>query len=207
MDLIVVLAIWLGIVVVSMLGVSYLALRWGRDPFGWALLSAVLGPIAIIALLGTRHGDAERPSSFDRTRGERPEAPQTCVVVGADGSAHSERAAQYIARTHPEADVVLLAVLPAEMRTRSGEQAEREREAAVEKMTAGAARTLTDAGLPVRVIAGYGNAAEEIVRLADEENADVIVIGRRGAGLSKALLGSVSDAVVKRSKRPVAVID
>jgi nucleotide-binding universal stress UspA family protein len=35
----------------------------------------------------------------------------------------------------------------------------------------------------------------------------VIIVGRRGAGLTKALLGSVSDHVVRRAKQPVVVVE
>jgi len=35
----------------------------------------------------------------------------------------------------------------------------------------------------------------------------MIIVGRRGAGLSRALLGSVSDHVVKHAMRPVLIVD
>lgn len=203
-----VIAIWLAIVIVSMVAVSYLAVRWGRDPFGWALLSAALGPIAIVALFGTRQSDRAHPAEFDRSRGARPAGSLPCIVAPVDGSAASEAVARYIATAHPHAtDIALLAVLPLEMRTRGSEQQNREHEAMVARMSGAAEKVLRGAGLPVRVAVGYGQAGEEIVRFADSENASVIVIGRRGAGLSKALLGSVSDAVVKHAKQPVAIID
>ena len=207
MELVAVIAVWLAIVVVSMIVVSFLAVRWGRDPFGWALLSAVLGPIAIVALAGTHKSDRAHPAGFEGTR-PRASGATRCIVAAVDGSAASDRVARYIAQSHPEAtDVALLVVLPLEMRTRGSEQQIAEHEATVTKMTASAERILRDAGVSARVAVGYGAPAEEIVRFADAEDAGVIVIGRRGAGLSKALLGSVSDAVVKQSKRPVALID
>lgn len=208
MELVAALAVWLAIVVVSMVGVSFLAVRWGRDPFGWALLSAVLGPIAIVALAGTRQSDRARPAVFERRGGTPASGAARAIVAAVDGSEASDRVARYIADSHPGAgDVVLLVVLPMEMRTRGGEQQMREHEATIEKMSAGAERILREAGVPARVAVGYGKPADEIVRFAEAEDASVIVIGRRGAGLSKALLGSVSDAVVKQAKQPVALID
>lgn len=208
MELVAAVAVWLAIVVVSMVVVSFLAVRWGHDPFGWALLSAVLGPIAIVALTGTRRSDRAHPATFEGRGGTRPRGTSRFVVAAVDGSASSDRVARYIADSHPQAtNVALLVVLPLEMRTRGSEQQNREHEATIERMSASAERILRDAGVEARVAVGYGSAAEEIVRFAEAENASVIVIGRRGAGLTKALLGSVSDAVVKHAKQPVALID
>src|SRR5215208_58645 len=52
-----------------------------------------------------------------------------------------------------------------------------------------------------------GRAEEEIVELAEEIGAGMIVIGSRGHGrLKRALLGSVSDAVVRHAHCPVTII-
>lgn len=207
MDFVVFALIWSGIVIVSMVIVSYLAVRWGREPFGWALLTAVLGPIALAGLLGTRQSDLQKPKQFERmSNGGR--TATSCVVAPVDGSAATERVARYITQMHAgEADVLLLAVLPHEMRTRTTPQQESEHTATVESMTRNARAIIDDAGMPYRVTVGYGSPGAEIVRFAEEENADLIVIGRRGSGLSKALLGSVSDHVVKNATRPVVVVD
>ena len=52
-----------------------------------------------------------------------------------------------------------------------------------------------------------GDPAGEIVRLAQEENADMIVTSTHGRkGLSHALLGSVAEAIVRRAKCPVLTL-
>ncbi len=43
----------------------------------------------------------------------------------------------------------------------------------------------------------HGNAKEEILKVAEEKNADLIIIGARGAGMSVGPWGSVSSAVVR----------
>lgn len=59
-------------------------------------------------------------------------------------------------------------------------------------------------GVPVesRVVSGY--AAEEIVGVADEVGADMIVLGTHGRkGIDKILFGSVAEKVIKTAKVPV----
>lgn len=51
-----------------------------------------------------------------------------------------------------------------------------------------------------------GDPAEEIVRIAEDENADLILMGRRGRSLKKILLGSVAENVSRMSKVPVLVV-
>ena len=52
-----------------------------------------------------------------------------------------------------------------------------------------------------------GNPAEQIVDYADEGNADLIIIATHGrSGITRWLLGSVADKVLRATKRPVALI-
>ena len=52
-----------------------------------------------------------------------------------------------------------------------------------------------------------GRAEEEIVELAEEIGAGLIVMGSRGHGrLRRALLGSISDAVVRHAHCPVTIV-
>ncbi len=198
---------WLILVLVTMIIVTYLALRWGRDPFGWLLLSAAMGPIAIIALIGTRSADVERQ--------RRPSAPgtrkvpgRTRIVVGSDGSAAGSRIADHILRDGSgNTEVILVCVLPHEAEPGNSEQAGRERDASVAAMTGATLEALGSGGVPARIAVAFGQPGEEIVRLADREQADLIIVGRRGAGVSRALLGSVSDHIVKHATRPVLIVE
>ncbi len=52
-----------------------------------------------------------------------------------------------------------------------------------------------------------GNPGEEILKAADEEGCDVIVLGKHSKGfLKQTLVGSVSNSVLLRSQKPVFVV-
>ena len=62
----------------------------------------------------------------------------------------------------------------------------------------------TDPAVPCEHRLITGDPSSAIVRLAEEENADMIVMGTHGrTGLTRLLMGSVSEAVVRRAPCPV----
>lgn len=68
-------------------------------------------------------------------------------------------------------------------------------------------KPLKDAGVRYRMVMQDGRAASVLRSVADEQDADVIVVGRRGrGGFAELVLGSVSHELVLQSKRPVLVI-
>jgi nucleotide-binding universal stress UspA family protein len=70
-----------------------------------------------------------------------------------------------------------------------------------------AAAQAKERGVSADLRVSLGSPAAEIVAIADEIDADIVVVGSRGLGaVSGALLGSVSHGVLKHSKRPVLVI-
>jgi nucleotide-binding universal stress UspA family protein len=194
------LAVWLAIVLVCMLVVAYLSRRWGHDPFGWMFLSAAIGPFAIIALVGTRHRDRD----IARTDLAPTGAPGR-VIIACDGSEVNGQAAAYAAVAYPGVEFVLLTVEAHEAEPRAPEE-EVAQSRRLEATTGPAMRALEAAGRHARALTAYGNAGEEILRLADREQAAAIVVGRRGVGLTRALLGSVSDHIVRNAKQPVVVV-
>ena len=70
------------------------------------------------------------------------------------------------------------------------------------------ARTgVSSADLISNILIRPGNPVEEILRVADEENCDVIVLGTHGKGfLEKTFLGSVSSSVLVQTRKPVFLI-
>jgi nucleotide-binding universal stress UspA family protein len=60
---------------------------------------------------------------------------------------------------------------------------------------------------PTKVVLLAGQSpANEIVKYANDENCDLIIIGSKGLGGIKKLLGSVSNGVVQNAEIPVLVI-
>ena len=62
-------------------------------------------------------------------------------------------------------------------------------------------------GFKAKVRVEKGNPLSEILRIEDEEKISAIVIGSHGkSNISEMLLGSVSEKVVRKAKKPVLVV-
>jgi nucleotide-binding universal stress UspA family protein len=62
-------------------------------------------------------------------------------------------------------------------------------------------------GVTVRVAVRSGSPWQEIVDLASDEQADLVILGTHGrGGLGRALLGSVADRVVRMAPCPVLTV-
>ena len=65
----------------------------------------------------------------------------------------------------------------------------------------------TDEDVPVETTMVEGTPSREIVNLADEVGADVIVMGTHGrGGLDRLLLGSVAERVIRTAPMPVTTV-
>ena len=206
--------VWLAFNLVFASISAYAASRWGRDPFGWLIVGAVLGPLGFLVLLGLHRDDLHRsrlqlvgPGSRSGVR------PQTLVLLAVDGSAVSTRVVEYVT-DHFGAilgEVAVLSVLPIEVAPSSTpiEDSPRGRhlEEEIERHLGSSCTQLRAAGISCRPITLFGDPAKEIITFAEEGQYDLIVMGRRGRGaVGKVLLGSVSDGVVKAASCPVMVV-
>ena len=64
-----------------------------------------------------------------------------------------------------------------------------------------------DKGLTVRPLMRTGAPAQEIVDLATAEHADLVIMGTHGrGGVSRVLLGSVADRVIRLAPCPVLTV-
>ncbi len=145
------------------------------------------------------------------------------AILGTDGSAHARRAAAFLARLvpHPRGRVIVVSVLepmrmpstslmPAAVRSRLGAEMadlERGRQRTAKRSVDAAARTLSTAGWRVDTSVRSGVPIDELLKVAAEAGADLIVLGARGAsGLDRLLLGSVAEGALKRASAPVLLV-
>jgi nucleotide-binding universal stress UspA family protein len=69
------------------------------------------------------------------------------------------------------------------------------------------ARVSQVGNIPHELFLESGHAADEIVRLAEEQKADLIVLGTHGRrGLVRLLMGSVAELVMRRAACPVLAV-
>ena len=188
-----VLVIWVALGVTA---VIYLGRHGHRSPY-WYVVGIVLGPMLLpIALELAPQGGAllVRAAAAEGAR------PCLSVLAAVDGSQESDDALDDAARVlAPEgAQFVLLTVLDPDL----GEDLPAARERA-ERMLAARATRLPASCLPAVHEVVSGDPAQVILERADADTVDLIVLGRRGRGLSELVFGSVADRVVRRSRRPV----
>jgi nucleotide-binding universal stress UspA family protein len=123
------------------------------------------------------------------------------ILLGTDGSRFSDAAAvsaAKIAHCCAAPITVVSALVPSHREERQQEGRE-----AVARTTAQLVRD----GLEAEGLAVPGEADEVIIKLAEDKNADLIVVGTHGrTGFGKALLGSVSERVIGKAKCAVLVV-
>ena len=101
----------------------------------------------------------------------------------------------------------IYAINPPEAGILAGTAIVRELEAEGKAVLAKGKETVKARGVPVEVRLRQGVPAEELLRAAAEEEADLIVLGSRGLSQVKAfLLGSVSDKVSHHAKCPTLIV-
>lgn len=137
-----------------------------------------------------------------------------CILAPVDGSEQAHQACDFVIREFPDATMVLLHVInPAEagysaqasIPSFSEEWYEREKEQA-EALFDEIAAEANKFEMPVERVVEVGKPTRTIVEYARENDVDQIVMGSHGrSGVSRILLGSVAENVVRRSPVPVTV--
>lgn len=137
------------------------------------------------------------------------------LLVPFDGSPLAERALAHVAQKHPDADVTLLYVVDpvgvvyeAEARGLPDAETWHERATAeAEETLADAAATLADAGCEVETVVETGRPSREILDSVADHDIDHVVMGSHGrSGVSRLLLGSTAERVLRRSPVPVTIV-
>mgnify|MGYP006287482287 CR=1 FL=1 len=137
------------------------------------------------------------------------------VLVAYDDSSQSTEALEFALEEFADATLVVLTIVdPAEANTRrafsmptfASEWYEEAREEATE-LLAGATELASADGVDIETAVEVGRPSKTIVEYAREHDCDHIVTGSHGrSGVSRILLGSVAETVVRRSPVPVTVV-
>jgi nucleotide-binding universal stress UspA family protein len=139
------------------------------------------------------------------------------IVVGVDGSEHSEAALNWavrMAKGMGSEVVAVFAITPpvffdaGYMAPVPQPQFDPEWRAEMKKAFEGQwCKQLRDAGVRYRTVMDDGRPASVVAQVADSVDADLIVVGRRGrGGVAELILGSVSHELALHSKRPILLI-
>ena len=135
------------------------------------------------------------------------------VLVGVDGSSPSDEALAFAVEEWPDATFILLHVVnpvtagysAVGVGGTSEEWYEKERERAEELLASAGERVPANAVVETTV--EVGRPSTVIVEVGKSEDADHLVVGSHGReGVSRILLGSVAETVVRRSPVPVTVV-
>jgi nucleotide-binding universal stress UspA family protein len=133
------------------------------------------------------------------------------ILVPVDGSDQSRQATAYAAGVASAcgADLELVHVLDTVglLRPLFGDEERKKRRERARKLLSDAAELAEDADVVVETTVAEGDAAESLLRTAEEREVDLVVVGKGGrGGLGKRLLGSVSTAVLRHADVPVVVV-
>ncbi|MFP3866733.1 MAG: universal stress protein [Desulfobacteraceae bacterium] len=139
------------------------------------------------------------------------------ILVATDGSEHAGRAVQRAAdlARYTQAQVTLVNILhlPPSYLLALGSSIGMGSEpwAALrhsgEKILEADLAILADQGIPAQSELKMGDPAEEVLRLAREGQFDLIILGRRGRGLTESyFLGSVSDRISHRASCDILIV-
>lgn len=177
--------------------VGYLYLRRHAHPHpGWLLASLLLGPFAVMVF-----ADRVETSSHVLVRQPATDVTGMTVLVGLDGSADADHALDVARRMvhSQQCCLVLCEVIDYDSEDDPQQTAT---EAARARLTRAAAG-MPDEPCTIEVVAGPP--AQALNEAAERHDADVVVVGTRGRGLSRRLLGSVAEDLLATATRPVLV--
>jgi nucleotide-binding universal stress UspA family protein len=141
-----------------------------------------------------------------------PHARIRTVMLATDLSVASEAAADQaldLAATLGARLLVVSVIDPGSLRLPGGRFRERVDQVRGDRQRAaqGLVERGRDAGVAVTFLVWEGDPGESIVEAATAEEADLIVVGSHGRGtVSRFLIGSVSDHVVRHAPCPVMVV-
>jgi nucleotide-binding universal stress UspA family protein len=192
------------------IGVSWLAIgvtlsilmgRRGHNSFGWLVIGTLLGPFAIALAADARHSNERlRPLPVPGMAGAgvRAAAGQgpVDVLVGSDGSPESDAAIDAVVDLLGDrmGRLTLATVVP------FGDIKAPERQAS-EKLRSRAGRA---ASVDLEIL--HGHPSDALRQFAVDGGYQLIVVGTRGKGVTRAILGSAATELARDSEVPVLLV-
>lgn len=138
-----------------------------------------------------------------------------CTLVPFDGSPLSKRALKRALDQHPDGPIVALFILDPLMVVYEAEAGGlpaateiEERLTALADEVCGEAETIAaESGSHIKTATAMGQPAREILRYVAAHDVDHVVMGSHGRrGLSRLVLGSVAERVVREAPVPVTIV-
>jgi nucleotide-binding universal stress UspA family protein len=174
--------------------------RRGHRSRWWLLLAALLGPI----FAATVKDRAERePRAVEHWRAGERYGGWPRILVGIDGSEESEQALHGVLDLLPDGvGTLMLATVvdydaPGEADTDDQLSRAHDRLAQLQEVASGRSTRAVDCEVLT------GPPAEALLRCAADQEVDLVVVGRRGRGMSTRLLGSVATQLLRTPSLPV----
>lgn len=163
--------------------------RRGYDGWAWFVVGVLMGPLSIAPALARR----TTPRHYDAP----DDVGLVDVLVGFDGSAESRAAIATATAVFGSrlGRLTLATAVPIDYSAHAARLSRTALDEAAKALAPSASTQLVE-GLPSVALAAY----------ASEAGYEVLVVGTRGAGLSKHVLGSVATALSHSSKVPVLLV-
>lgn len=173
--------------------------RRGHDSVGWLVSGTLLGPLALVLAFDALH-ESERlePANVRPGPPAIPSRGPIDVLVGFDGSPEARGAIDAVPALLGDrlGRLTVATVVP------YGEIREQER------LATRALRSLEGraTGLECDLELLHGHPAEALSQYASEGGYGLIAVGTRGAGITKAILGSAATQLAQDSRVPVLLV-
>ena len=193
-----VIAVAVGWVAIGLL-LSIVMGRRGHDSFGWLVTGTLLGPLAVVLALDARRRTEQlRPKRVRQGPPAIPSRGSVDVLVGFDGSPESRAAIDAVPALLGDrlGRLTVATVVP------YGELREQERVAT--KALRSLEGQALGGGCDLELL--HGQPASALSQYAAEGGYALIAVGTRGAGISKAILGSAATHLAEDSKIPVLLV-
>ena len=179
------------------LALSIVMGRRGHNSFGWLVLGSVLGPLGIVLAVGARrHDERMQPAPLNYVAAPAGTGPVD-VLIGYDGSSESAAAVETVTELLGDR---LGRLTVATVVSYGGIREE-------ELLAKHGLRDLADRkrGRALELEVLHGHPSEALRQHAIAGGYELIAVGSRGAGISKAILGSAASELARESKVPVLI--